>query len=139
VSWDDDRTRRFLLAHVESFEALELLLALADDPDASWTVQQGVDQVPGSSVHDMKEAVERLVAHRLCAWVPDSTSPRVRFVPGSDDLREGVEAIRQLRSRSPTLLATLMSKNAVERMRAWTAAAFADAFLLGSKVRKTDG
>jgi hypothetical protein len=139
VSWDHDRTRRFLLAHVESFEALELLLALAEDPDASWTVQRGVDHVPGSSAQDMKETMDRLVAHQLCAWVPDSTGPGVRFAPGSDELREGVEAIHQLRSRSPTLLATLMSKNAVERMRAWGAEAFADAFLLGPRGRKTDG
>lgn len=136
MPWDTERIRRFLLEHVDSFEALELLLALAHDAGSEWTMQRAADVVPGTSTQDVRDALEHLMAHGLCAVDTNSSSPRYRYAPASEELREGVQATVTLRAVSPTTVATLMSRNAVERMRAWTAQSFADAFLIGHKAKK---
>jgi hypothetical protein len=133
VSWDVERIRRFLYDHVETFEQLELLVAMAEDPSAEWTVEQGCQKLAGATPSDVREAFEHLVVQGFCVETPDAKGARFRFRPDSDELRTGVAAVRDLRAHSRTTIPTLMSRNAVDRMRAWTADTFADAFVLGRR------
>jgi predicted ArsR family transcriptional regulator len=136
VEWDTERIRLFLLAHVESFEELELLLVLASSPDRNETAQAAAART-GVSVADARQALEHLATHGFLVVDAQATGPSFRYRPADIEIREGVNALLRAHAQSRTMLGRLMSTNAVERMRRWNAKAFADAFVIGRK--KDDG
>ena len=136
MEWDTERIRLFLLAHVESFEELELLLVLASSPDRSETAQSAAAR-SGVPVADARQTLEHLAAHGFLVVDTQGTGPAFRYRPTAIEIREGVDALLRAQAQSRTMLGQLMSTNAVERMRRWNAKAFADAFVIGRK--KDDG
>jgi hypothetical protein len=136
VDWDTERIRLFLLAHVESFEELDLLLSMAANPERSETAQSAASRM-GVPLDETRSALERLTARGFLAVDSKGTGPSFRYGPTTNEGAEGVSALLRAQAQSRTLLGRLMSTNSVERMRRWNAQAFADAFLIGRK--KDDG
>ena len=125
-----DELRVFLLAHVDSFEVLEILLAMHERPDVLLTAEQAATQLD-LAPDDVRRALERLVGRGFCVEEP---GPAYRYDP-RPALRDGVDDLAHVRSASPGTIARLMSVNATERMRTLTADGFAESFLLQRRKR----
>jgi hypothetical protein len=120
-----EELRVFLLTHVDSFEMLEILLAMHERPEVILTADQAAAQLD-LPPDDVRRALERLVGRGLCVEEP---GPTYRYEP-RPALRDGVADLADVRSTSPGTVARWMSVNATERIRTLTTDVFADALIL---------
>jgi hypothetical protein len=82
------RVREFLLAHVDSIGLLEVLLALAAEPQAAFTAEQVSDHLRTSSM-SARMKLRQLNDRRLVEALPDGS---FRFTSGAE-LAETVRAV----------------------------------------------
>jgi hypothetical protein len=127
-----EELRVFLLAHVDTFEVLEILLAMHEHPEVVLTAEQAALQLD-LPPDDVRRSLEQLVARGFCVKEP---GPAYRYEP-RPALRDGVQDLADVRATSPGTIARLMSMNATEKIRTMTAEVFADAFIF--RRRKRDG
>lgn len=121
------RTREFLLAHVDSIESLEVLLLLADRPMVAFTAEQVSDQLRTAAA-SAANRLSHLHTHRLVDIV-DGSAYRLRDdAELAETLKQVAEAYRQWRVTVVTLIYSRPSE--VVRV-------FSDAFVF--KKGKRDG
>ena len=108
----NEELRVFLLAHVDSFEVLEILLAMHERPEVVLTAEQAASQLDLPH-DDVRRSLEQLVARGFCVEEP---GPAYRYEP-PQALRDGVQNLADVRAASPGTIARWMSVNATERIR----------------------
>ena len=118
-----DDVRRFILAHINSVEQLEVLLLLRGEPDREWTAQ-AVGQALYTSAAAAVKRLTDLTASGLAAVLPGD-DPRYRYAPRDDAHRKLVDQMADAyRERRVAVVALIYSKPNDQVQ------AFADAFRL---------
>lgn len=132
-----ETVRSLLREHLTSFEALEILLFLygrAGEPSS-------LDELSSSTgvpIALTRTAVAVLESSQLVQR--SAIEPLTfRFAPITAALREAVADLARLYHEQRTLVMSEMSINAIARVRSASLRAFADAFVLGTKKRDSDG
>ena len=126
-------TRALLRERIESYEELEMLLALERVRGDSKTAEElsNTVRVP---VPFVEQAVRKLEAHGLIerrdGTARDRRDARYTYAPASADLDAAVRALAKAYAQQPIPIIKLMSENAIQRLRSGAARAFADAFIL---------
>jgi hypothetical protein len=123
-----DEFCRFIQSAIPAVDAAELLLLLAEGPDAWWTQADALARLrPGISISDADAAryVELFQLQGLIAVGPDK---RIQFHPASAALAAQVESLGQAyRERPVTLIRVIYA------LRDKKIQSFADAFKLRRK------
>jgi hypothetical protein len=122
-----DALQRFLLEHVASYEELDVLLLLARNAGAAWTVRS-VAEALGPATDDSRAALEALAAHGLLAIGPEPAT--FRYAPPNDEVARAVELLETTYREQRATVAMMMSTNALERVRSSAIRTFAEAFRL---------
>jgi class 3 adenylate cyclase len=128
---------RLLFEALESYEQLEALLLLVEEPH----LRRGADDVAaklGMPEEAAREALDHLRERGLA--VASATGDRVLYGYGapSPDRDAAIRALARIYRERPAEIAKRMTANAIERLRTSAIRTFSDAFLLrGSK--KDDG
>ena len=118
--------RQFLARYIRSVEQLDILLLLAERPDAVWTVQ-GAYEVILSTPVSVERWLNELSAQGLLICEP-SQAPAYRFATASKEA-EQVAALAQFYKTAPVRII-----EAVYQPQINVAQTFADAF----KIKKPD-
>ncbi len=126
-----ENVRAFLREHVESYEQLEVLLFLRAQSGQMWSAAAVAAEL--HIADDLAaSALDELSRRRLVEVSGQQRHARYRL--GSDDkLRQLVDLVARAYADNHLDIVRLMSANAIERMHATVARAFADAFLIGRK------
>ena len=122
-----------LLAQVESYEHLAILLLAHRGPLRQWSEAELATtlKIPAQLV---RCALSGLVAAGLLIGNSESDSPRYRYgASGMTD--EAVGQLAQEFSQNPARVMRVLSANAIERLRASALHTFADAFVLKKRDR----
>lgn len=138
-----DAVRVLLRERIESYEELEILLALERHRGAGKTVDE-----LGAAVHGalplIESALRSLESRALIKRDTVAVSAGAReaetryfYAPASSELDGAVRALAKAYAGQPIPIIKLMSENAIQRMRTGAARAFADAFIL--RKDKNDG
>jgi hypothetical protein len=129
--------RDFLREHVESYEHIEILLLCQAHPEKSWSSNSVAAElrVP---VTIAEEALRFLCREALLSVEVGTRTLRFKYAPRSPELAEQVTGLLRAYSEQRVEIMTLMTTNAVERLRTSALRKFSDSFLLGRK-KKDDG
>jgi hypothetical protein len=122
-----------LREQLTSFERLEIVLLLRQQPDLEWTVAAVSEQtrIPEELARDALIGLESgQLLQRTGASVP-----AYRFNPQPAALADAVAALAVLYRDQHAAVMSVMSMNAIERIRSGTMRAFADSFILGKRNR----
>lgn len=128
--------QELLRDYIESFEQLELLLLLRDEPGPCWT-QDALSArlgVPGSL---MFEALTGLQSGGFLGMDTESGQKKYRYRIQSDKREATIGRLNRFYKEQPMLVMKLMSANAIERVRTAALRTFSDAFIL--RKDKNDG
>jgi hypothetical protein len=127
-----EKTRALLRESITSFEMLEIFLLMRAEPDVSWTVHSvaGRAHVPDDLV---ARALESLRAARLIRAGGPLPPGEHRYGPGTPELAAAADELATDFAERRAAVLSMMSTNAIERLRSGALTAFADAFVLGSK------
>ncbi|MGH7337616.1 MAG: hypothetical protein ACREI7_08565, partial [Myxococcota bacterium] len=120
-----DRVRRLLRGPLDSFEKLEIVLALrarGSDP----VLPDALESLVGTPMHVLGAALDELVAEGIVERRADGAAG---ISPASDPV--ALEELADAWSNARAAVLGAMTARAVERIRASAARAFADAFKLG--------
>ncbi len=123
-----DEVRALLRERIESYEALEILIALER--------VRGIGKTAGelsAGLHVTPALVDRAVRNLEAAGLVERRSavqPQYFYAPPSAELDCAVRALARAYAEQPIPVIKLMSENAIQRMRTGAARAFADAFIL---------
>ena len=131
-----DAVTALLADRIESFEQLETLLLLRQHRDQAWT-PKSVGEKLGIAATTAAEALEHLCRKNLLDDRVDGEALRFRYAPATPDLDGAVSALARAYGERRLEVMTLVSANAVARVRTSATRMFADAFLIGR--RKKDG
>lgn len=128
--------RSFLLAHVESYEQLDVLALLRTQADRGLSAEEVADgtKVPLAAA---ETALDGLHESGILAQSHHQGGPRFRYAPREPGLGALVDRILRAYRESPLGIVKLMSTNAIERVRTHAIRAFASSFVLERK--KKDG
>jgi predicted ArsR family transcriptional regulator len=128
----EEDVRAFLRTHIESYEQLEVLVAMHQARDVAWIAEEIAAKVR-VPVMAATEVLDGLVLQGVLELSTRSPVPTYRL--GSRDRARADLAARVARAYVERRLAVikLMNANALERMRVSALARFSDAFLLGGK------
>lgn len=113
----------FIDAHIESIDALRVLLCLARQPETAWTAA-AVGTATNLPEDTVAAIMQRLTSAGLLATVAESAG-EFRYAPRADEFRELVAELIALDDRRPVTLIRL-----VYARKSSSAQAFADAFRL---------
>jgi len=121
---------------IESYEELEVLLFLAQEPAVVVTSKLVSEemQIPRSLA---SHALVRLRDNGLVE--PDGVADGYRYRPREVRLGRSVERLRDAYDHHRVGIVKLMSTNAVERIRMAAVRTFADAFVVRRNRDRTDG
>lgn len=116
---------------VETYEQLEVLLALHATPHRPWHAD-ALAEALRTSAELVAAALAGLVAGGLVATSGTGLRTEYRYAPDPErpDDAAAVDALATAYATQRLELVKLMSANAIERVRAAAARTFADAFLL---------
>jgi hypothetical protein len=128
-----DRVRRLLLGPIDSFEKLEIVIALHARGDKPLPLDALESRV-GAPLSVFTMALDELFAAGIIERQADGTS---LIAPGCD--RTALDELTAAWSTNRTAVLEVMTARAVERMRASVARAFADAFALRRGSKSDDG
>jgi predicted transcriptional regulator len=128
-----DRVRRLLLGPLDSFEKLEIVIALHARGDKPLTLDALESRV-GAPASVLTMALDELIAAGIVERRAGSASV---ISPGCD--RTALDELAASWSTSRTSVLEVMTARAVERIRASAARAFADAFALRRGHKSNDG
>lgn len=125
-----DRVRRLLLGAIDSFEKLELVIALhgSDTP----LKPEALESLVGSPIHVLRTALDELVADGL---VERRSNGALWIAPACD--RAALDELADVWANARVAVVEVMTARAVGRIRASAARAFADAFKLGRPDKDT--
>ena len=121
-----------LREHVESYEQLEVLLLLGRSHKREWSVDDVAGQLHLAAAAG-SEVLEYLCGAGLLTRCQDPRGDRFRWHPDSSTV---LDRLSQAYRDDRVGLMSLMTKNALDRVRTAALRSFARAFLLG---RKHDG
>ncbi|MGH8219594.1 MAG: hypothetical protein ACREUT_13680 [Steroidobacteraceae bacterium] len=131
-----DAVRVLLRERIESYEELEILLALERLRGTGKTVEELNAAVHGGmtlieSALRLLEA-RALIERRAVPAVEGAQRAEIRYfyAPQSSELDGTVRALATAYAEQPIPIIKLMSENAIQRLRTGAARAFADAFIL---------
>jgi hypothetical protein len=129
--------RDFLREHIESYEHLEILLLFQAHPEKSWSSNSVAAElhVPGTIA---EEALRFLCREALLGVEVGARAIRFKYAPRSPELAAQVKGLLRAYSEQRIEIMTLMTANAVERLRTSALRKFSDSFLLGRK-KNDDG
>ena len=124
--------RTLLRERITSFELLEVLMFLHARPGEYWsaTMLAGPVRLSEEEVH---ATLESLQAQQLAEMSPMQASGGYRYAPHDAALASAVDELVQNLGERRAAILSLMSTNAIERVRSAASSAFADAFLLKGK------
>lgn len=134
-----DAVRGLLRERIESYEELEILLALERQRGAGKTVEELTAAVHGGAAlmeSALRSLESRALIERRAVTVAEDAGgthrakTRYFYAPGSSELDSAVRALAKAYAEQPIPIIKLMSENAIQRMRTGAARAFADAFIL---------
>ncbi len=125
--------RALLREHLTSFERLEIVLLLRAYPGQDWDVAAVSERtrIPPELV---LEALQGLEASGLIRAATRDPMP-VRYGPTSVGLAEVMGGLEKAYHEQRAIVMSLMSVNAIERIRSGSMRAFADSFMSGRKKR----
>ena len=115
--------RRFLLAHINSVEQLEVLLLLRGAPDQVWTAT-AVGQALYTSAAAAVKRLTDLAAGGLVTVLPGD-DPGYRFSPADDSRRDMVDRLAEAYSQRRVAVISLIYSKPNDQVQA-----FSDAFRL---------
>jgi hypothetical protein len=125
--------RAFLREHIETYEQLELLLLLRQQPLEAWSTRRLAER-RSYPLDLVEEALEGLARARTVERVP--STGEVRYAPLDSVQRATIDDLASAYERNPLAIIKLMSANSIERVRTAAILTFAEAFVIG---RKKDG
>ncbi len=128
VSESPESLREFLRTCVPSYEALEILLLMAQEPPKAW---HAAELSAACKLADdlVGLALESLCAAGLLEVLEPSGQRGYRFAPESDALGARVVELGRAYDEQRLLVIRLMSENALERLRGAAVSRLAEAFL----------
>jgi hypothetical protein len=127
--------RDLLETRIDSFEKLDVIVALQGAPHQTMTVDALV-QALGIPRDDIRQAVGQL---RRGLLVDLDASGEVRLLPPTEADRESIRELAELYGEDRAPVLRLLGEIALERIRNMAARTFADAFLIGKKKGDGDG
>lgn len=124
--------RSFLLAHVESYEQLDVLALLRTQADRGLSAEEVADgtKVPLAAA---ETALEGLHESGILAQAHHRGGPRFHYAPREPALDALVDRVLRAYRESPLGIVKLMSTNAIERVRTHAIRAFASSFVSGKE------
>lgn len=130
IGESDERLRLFLHESVKSYEELEALLFLAQNPDREFdagAVTLALNAASGS-LHDALEALAD--RGQLVQVTASSTGTLYRYAPIDESLRQLVTDLELAYAERRMSVVQMLSTNALERVRHAAMRRLADAFRL---------
>jgi DNA-binding IclR family transcriptional regulator len=121
--------RKLLDRHVESFEKLELLMALRRAPGGRSTPAE-LAKALDLAGPDVREILSALTAAGLVAKTDDGA---VTLAPKTDEDREAIDELARVYDEDRIALVKAIAEIAMERLRNLAGRAFADAFVIRKK------
>ena len=122
-----ERVRGLLLGPIDSFEKLEIVIALHARGDPPWTLE-------APPLTSLRRALDELLAAGIVAQQADGA---LRIAPGCD--HAALDELAAAWSTERAAVLALISERALQRIRASAARAFADAFALRRGGKSDDG
>lgn len=123
-----------LTNRVDSFEKLEVIVALHAAPRMTMTVDQLAQQLKLS-----RDTIrETMMALRGDSLVELTSTGEVQLLPPSNRDHTAVTDLVSLYNEDRLMIVRIMGEIALERIRTMTSRAFADAFIIRKKPRKDD-
>lgn len=127
-----DEVRALLRQHLTSFEKLEILLLLQAHPEQALSVR---DIAASKNISEdlVIIALNELHTSRLIGI--EAATPRAvyRYAPVTTELAHATKALARVADEQRAAVMSLMSANAIERVRSGAVRAFADAFIVRKK------
>jgi len=126
--------KELLSRRVESFEKVELVLALRNAPHNTLTIDE-----LAASMHLPREILRRLVVDLRSSSLVDHTDKgaiRLTLVNGTDEA--AISELATAYASDPILVMRFLSEVAMNRIRTMASRAFADAFIIGKKKGNRD-
>lgn len=121
-----DGVRDLLTHRIDSFEKLEIVLALRSTTDGPWSIEKLAGSL-GLAPEDVRDAMREL---RSVALVDVSRTGHVQLAPHDHAV---VEALAKTYAEDRFTVARIMGEIAMGRIRHMAAQVFADAFLIRKK------
>jgi DNA-binding MarR family transcriptional regulator len=132
-----DDVRALLRERIESYEELEVLLALERDRSAERTAEE-LSAAQRIAPALAEAAVRALESRGLLAGRRGSAHGSCyRYSPATPALDAAVRGLVRVYAEQPISIIKIMSENAIQRVRTGAVRAFADAFIL--RKDKSDG
>jgi hypothetical protein len=127
-----DGVRRLLLGPIDSYEKLDLILALRQ-ADAAAQRLDSLETRSGAPATVLTRALDELVA----AGVVVQRASEWMFAPGCD--RPAIDLLAEAWSSNRMAVLNVMTQRSIERIRASAASTFADAFTFRRRSEKQRG
>lgn len=127
-----------LRERIETFEQLQILLLLLREPDRDWGIQRVASDLRIDAAL-VTESFEHLRRVGLLEARGSGEALTVHLGPSDPALRPACEALARAFVESPAEVMRTLNANAVERVRTSAMRAFASAFILDGKGKKSDG
>ena len=118
-----DDAHRFLLAHIDSVEQLEILLLLCRTDGTAWTAA-GVAQ----ALHSQPSSVARRLDGLCKKGIVVAADGTYRYGPGDSDIRAAIARLAAAYRERPVAVITIIASKPMENVQA-----FSDAFRLRNK------
>ena len=127
--------RALLREQVTSFEQLEVLLLLCHHAEREWSAKAiaGQTNIPEEIVWDALSKLQSSHLVELEKRMPESVA---RYAPISATLRAAVDLLAQAYQEQRAAIMSIMSTNAIERVRSGAIRTFSDAFVIKKKDRE---
>jgi hypothetical protein len=122
-----DAVQELVREHVNSFEKLEILLLMRQNPLTRWTFETISTRfnLPSSVVDT---ALKELVASDLLEAVGSGIDRVFRYAPRSQQLSDAVDELASSHQIDRLALTRFLATSSMQRMRSSLVKAFADAF-----------
>ena len=120
------RVRALLATRIDSFEKLELIIALHGEPRATSTFDQMCERL-GVARHLLREAAVSLNADSL---VQMTSGGELQLLPPTDRDREAIGELVALYSDDRMAVVKALGEIALDRIRNMASKVFADAFVI---------
>jgi hypothetical protein len=127
-----EKVRALLRERITSYDLLEILMFLHAHREEAWSKRSLSERVHRPLDH-LPEALEALVHQGLLTRDADLHAPLYRYAAAEPALHEAVEELAGLLAERRPAIMSLMSAQAIERVRSKAPRAFAEAFLFRRK------
>lgn len=124
-----DELRRWLFQYCEDLGELEILARLRDVRDGQALNEDDVAALSGLTLEVTREALGALSARQLIAST--DAPPRYRYAIDDSEARERVDQVIEAYRAHPLEIMSLLTANAIERVRTAAVTTFAECFRFG--------